>query len=244
MGVGLTLPQMLQTLANSNVMWARKPLISAHNPPWSGELGSSSPWTILEYRSTCEWHARLCAIRNRIASYPSPCIAGQDGDDDVVEGTVLMRRGEASKETIDKVVEEVDYINTHDILPPGVKIERIYGRSDLIGKTTSTVLHNVIFGTSDSWAGVPWSAVTPPSGIWTGTSWSGERRGRGPPGRGPPGQGRPGRGRPGRGRPGPGPPGPGPRGPRSAGRREMVGSSPRFVAGYLGRALNRRVTGA
>ena len=73
-------------------------------------------------------------------------IAGQDGDDDVVEGTVLMRRGEASKETINKVVAEVDYINSHDILPPGVKIERIYDRSDLIGKTTSTVLHNVIFG--------------------------------------------------------------------------------------------------
>jgi len=32
------------------------------------------------------------------------------------------------------------------ILPPGVRIERIYDRSDLIKVTTETVLHNLVFG--------------------------------------------------------------------------------------------------
>ncbi len=37
-------------------------------------------------------------------------------------------------------------INSSDILPPGVRIEKIYDRSELINVTTRTVLHNMIFG--------------------------------------------------------------------------------------------------
>src|SRR4029077_14489620 len=44
------------------------------------------------------------------------------------------------------VEEEVAKINSSNILPPGVQIERIYDRSDLINLTTRTVLHNMIFG--------------------------------------------------------------------------------------------------
>jgi cobalt-zinc-cadmium resistance protein CzcA len=73
-------------------------------------------------------------------------IAGQDDDDDIVQGTVLMRRGEESMPTIRRVEAEVAKINDSNILPPGVRIERIYDRSDLINLTTRTVLHNMIFG--------------------------------------------------------------------------------------------------
>ncbi len=67
-------------------------------------------------------------------------------DDDVVEGIVLMRRGEQSMPTIERVKAEVDVINRSGVLPPGVRIERIYDRSDLIRLTTHTVLHNVLAG--------------------------------------------------------------------------------------------------
>src|SRR5262249_56856366 len=40
----------------------------------------------------------------------------------------------------------VDAINSSGVLPPGVRIERLYDRSDLIRLTTRTVLHNVIAG--------------------------------------------------------------------------------------------------
>ena len=73
-------------------------------------------------------------------------IAGQDDDDDIVQGIVLMRRGEQSMPTIRRVEAEVDKINSSNILPPGVRIERIYDRSDLINVTTNTVLHNMLFG--------------------------------------------------------------------------------------------------
>jgi heavy metal efflux system protein len=63
-----------------------------------------------------------------------------------VEGIVLMRRGEQSMRTIERVQAEVATINTSGILPPGVHIQRIYDRSDLIRVTTHTVLHNVLAG--------------------------------------------------------------------------------------------------
>ena len=81
-----------------------------------------------------------------IGNQPRLGIAGQDDDDDIVQGIVLMRRGEQSMPTIKRVEAEIDKINMTGILPPGVHIERIYDRSDLIRITTHTVLHNMIEG--------------------------------------------------------------------------------------------------
>jgi Cu/Ag efflux pump CusA len=75
-------------------------------------------------------------------------IAGKDDDDDIVQGIVLMRRGEQSMPTIRRVEQEVERINAGNILPPGVRIERIYDRKELIDITTHTVLHNMVFGIS------------------------------------------------------------------------------------------------
>src|SRR5882757_4318839 len=82
----------------------------------------------------------------RVEHAPRLGIAGHDSDDDVVEGIVLMRRGEQSMATIERVKAEVDAINTSGVLPPGVQILRLYDRSDLIRMTTRTVLHNVLAG--------------------------------------------------------------------------------------------------
>jgi heavy metal efflux system protein len=73
-------------------------------------------------------------------------IAGQDDDDDIVQGIVLMRRGEQTTPTIRRVEAEMDKINASGILPDGVRLERIYDRSELIGLTTEKVLTNLTFG--------------------------------------------------------------------------------------------------
>jgi len=73
-------------------------------------------------------------------------IAGMNDADDIVQGIVLMRRGEKSSPTIARVTQMVDTINKSNILPPGVRIERIYDRKDLIDTTTATVLHNMVVG--------------------------------------------------------------------------------------------------
>jgi len=73
-------------------------------------------------------------------------IAGMNDADDIVQGIVLMRRGEKSSPTIARVTQMVETINKSNILPPGVRIERIYDRKDLIDTTTATVLHNMVVG--------------------------------------------------------------------------------------------------
>ena len=81
-----------------------------------------------------------------IGHLPRLGIAGLDDEDDIVQGIVLMRRGARSVPTIQRVEAEVDKINASGILPPGVSIQRIYDRSDLIRITTHTVLHNMVEG--------------------------------------------------------------------------------------------------
>jgi cobalt-zinc-cadmium resistance protein CzcA len=81
-----------------------------------------------------------------VGNLPRLGIAGQDNDNDIVQGIVLMRRGAESLPTIKRVEALINSINHSTLLPPGVHIERIYDRSDLINVTTHTVLHNMMVG--------------------------------------------------------------------------------------------------
>src|SRR5471030_1213497 len=81
-----------------------------------------------------------------VGEKPRLGIAGLDQEDDIVQGIVLMRRGEQSSPTILRVEQLVSSINNSNVLPPGVRIERIYDRKDLIDITTATVLHNMVVG--------------------------------------------------------------------------------------------------
>jgi cobalt-zinc-cadmium resistance protein CzcA len=82
----------------------------------------------------------------RIGNAPRLGIAGYNNEDDIVQGIVLMQRGAQSMPTIKRVQQEVADINESCILPPGVHLERIYDRSDLIDLTIHTVLENLVAG--------------------------------------------------------------------------------------------------
>ncbi|MCK1595276.1 efflux RND transporter permease subunit [Bradyrhizobium sp. 164] len=73
-------------------------------------------------------------------------IAGKDRDDDVAAAIVVMGRTQHTNDIIPQVEEEVAKINSDGTLPPGVKIVPYYDRSSLVGVTTHTVLHNLVFG--------------------------------------------------------------------------------------------------
>ncbi len=73
-------------------------------------------------------------------------IAGRDHDDDVAAAIVVMGRTQHTNDIIPKVEAEVEKLNRDGSLPPGVKIVSYYDRSSLVGVTTHTVLHNLIFG--------------------------------------------------------------------------------------------------
>src|SRR5271165_4133765 len=50
-----------------------------------------------------------------VGNLPRLGIAGQDGDDDIVQGIILMRRGEQSLPTLERVKAEIDRINASGI---------------------------------------------------------------------------------------------------------------------------------
>jgi heavy metal efflux system protein len=66
-------------------------------------------------------------------------------DDDVVEGIVLLQKGDDSDSTLVGIHAKVNELNSQ-ILPPGVKVVPFLDRSDLLHYTTHTVLHNLSEG--------------------------------------------------------------------------------------------------
>src|SRR5262245_31169243 len=70
---------------------------------------------------------------------------GKDGEGDIVEGIVLMRRGEQSLPTLERVRQKVEQLN-HGRLPKGMRIVPYYDRTDLINLTTHTVTHTLMEG--------------------------------------------------------------------------------------------------
>lgn len=70
---------------------------------------------------------------------------GRDADPDVVEGIVVMRKGENPSEVISRLKEKIAYLNAAG-LPDDVKIKPFYDREDLVNFATGTVMHNMIEG--------------------------------------------------------------------------------------------------
>jgi cobalt-zinc-cadmium resistance protein CzcA len=81
----------------------------------------------------------------KVGAVPRQGVAGQDADDDVVTGVVLMRRGENPSVVLKLVREKVRQLNATG-LPGGVKIVPIYDRTWLLGKTLTTVFGNLLEG--------------------------------------------------------------------------------------------------
>ena len=70
---------------------------------------------------------------------------GKDVESDIVQGVVLMRRGEKSLPTLERVREKVEQLNNR-VLPNGMRIDPYYDRTNLINVTTRTVTHTLMEG--------------------------------------------------------------------------------------------------
>jgi cobalt-zinc-cadmium resistance protein CzcA len=80
-----------------------------------------------------------------IGAVPRLGTVGQDLDDDVITGMVVMRKGENPSELLKGVKAKIAELNERG-LPPGVQIVPYYDRSWLMGKTLSTVFKNLVEG--------------------------------------------------------------------------------------------------
>lgn len=68
----------------------------------------------------------------------------RDGRGEIVTGMVMMVRGENSRRVVAAAKERLEQLRP--TLPPGVELEVIYDRSELIARTLDTVLHNLAEG--------------------------------------------------------------------------------------------------
>lgn len=147
---GVTLPQLLQALNNSNINVGGNTVNIGPQAAVVRGVGLIRTADELSNTMLTQSGGNPVLVRDvatvHVGNKPRLGIAGKDADDDIVQGIVLMRRGEQSMPTIKRVEREVERINNSNILPPGVRIERIYDRKDLIDITTRTVLHNMAFG--------------------------------------------------------------------------------------------------
>ena len=147
---GVTLPQVLQALNNANINVGGQTVnfgAQAAIVRGIGLIHSTGQIERTMLRSSGGAPVLLGDVAQvSVGNQPRLGIAGEDADDDIVEGIVLMHRGEKSMPTIKAVEAEVERINASGLLPPGVRIQKVYDRRDLIQVTTQTVLHNMVFG--------------------------------------------------------------------------------------------------
>ena len=70
---------------------------------------------------------------------------GREDENDVVEGIVVMRKGENPEKVIAALKDKIDEIQRED-LPKDVAVKTFYDREDLVRLSVNTVLHNVFEG--------------------------------------------------------------------------------------------------
>jgi cobalt-zinc-cadmium resistance protein CzcA len=150
MGYGLSVPQVLAALSNANINVGGQTVNFGAQAAVVRGVGLIHSADEIRHTLITGNQGAPVFIGDvatvTIGHLPRLGIAGFNDIDDIVQGIVLMRRGAKSVPTIKLVEAEVDNINKSGILPPGVSIQRIYDRSDLIHITTHTVLHNMMAG--------------------------------------------------------------------------------------------------
>ena len=81
----------------------------------------------------------------KVGAVPRLGTVGQDKDNDVVTGIVVMRKGENPSVVLKGVKDKILELNER-ALPPGVQVVPFYDRTWLMDKTLSTVFRNLVEG--------------------------------------------------------------------------------------------------
>ncbi|MFY7758777.1 MAG: efflux RND transporter permease subunit, partial [Flavobacterium stagni] len=79
------------------------------------------------------------------SSMPRLGQAGLNNNDDVVEGIVVMRKGENTPQVLERVKDKVHELQTK-VLPKDVELKVFYDRDNLMEFCTHTVMHNLVEG--------------------------------------------------------------------------------------------------
>ncbi|MBS0589602.1 MAG: efflux RND transporter permease subunit [Proteobacteria bacterium] len=149
-GRGVTLPQLIAAIGNANVNVGGRTVAFGQQSINIRGIGLvrnvDDIGNIVLSQSNGTPVLVKDVARVEIGSLPRLGKAGRDGEDDVVTAIVVMNRTLHTNEVLGRLKSEIDKINRDGTLPPGVRVEPFYDRSTLVGTTTSTVVHNLIFG--------------------------------------------------------------------------------------------------
>lgn len=147
---GVTLPQVLQQMAASNLNVGARTLNVGQQSVDVRGVGLLQSLRDMEQVVLAANNGSPILMRDvakvSVGNTQRLGIIGRDGDSDIVEGVVLMRRGEKTTEVVQRVEQEVRTLNETGQLPLGVRIEPYYDRLDLVELTTHTVLESLAFG--------------------------------------------------------------------------------------------------
>src|SRR6202161_2797128 len=129
-GYGLSIPQVLQALGNANINVGGQTVNFGAQSAVVRGVGLIHSADEIRHTLITNNQGAPVVIGDggevSISNLPRLGIAGFDNVDDIVQGIVLMRRGAESIPTIKRVEAEVDKVNGSGILPPGVRIQRVY----------------------------------------------------------------------------------------------------------------------
>src|SRR5438067_2351449 len=114
---GLTLAQLIQTLSNSNINVGGNTVNIGPQAAVVRGVGLIRSMDDLNNTMLTQNGGNPVFVRDVakvvVGNQPRLGIAGKDADDDIVQGIVLMRRGEQSMPTIRRVEHEVERINSN-----------------------------------------------------------------------------------------------------------------------------------
>jgi cobalt-zinc-cadmium resistance protein CzcA len=148
-GYGVSLPQVMTALANSNANVGGNYLtVGAQNFNIRG-LGLINNLEDIENVMVAEKNGTPIFVRNlgRVSEGYRVRLGkvGIDDRDDVVEGVVLLQRGYQALPVLERVKKRVEELNTWK-LPKGVHVKTFYDRTVLIHTTIETVVNILISG--------------------------------------------------------------------------------------------------
>jgi heavy metal efflux system protein len=158
---GVTIPQLVQAVGNANLnVGARTINIGKQsvNVRSIGLLNGGGDTDLTQGYKVKDIEAILLTQVNNVpvqvkdvakvyvGNVPRLGKAGRDENDDVVAAILVMNRTLHTNDVVARIKEEVAKINEDGSLPAGVKLVPFYDRTTLVNITTSTVLHNLIFG--------------------------------------------------------------------------------------------------
>ena len=146
---GITSLELYQAIANSNINVGGDVITKSSHAYVVRGIGLINNMEELRNIVVKNIHGTPVLVKH-LAEVHEACLprlgqVGRMAEDDVVQGIVIMRKGENPAEVIDALKAKIEYINK-EVLPEDVQIVTFYDRENLVNLAVHTVSRNLVEG--------------------------------------------------------------------------------------------------